>query len=235
MTWFNSQAPENDPSSAFGGAAMPIGKYPVVITGSRVEGVQGNERSGKLLFELLIIDGPNKDHKGNWILNLFNENEQARQIAARQLSAVCHVVNTHQLILKPEGVELWGKPFVIEFRKQAKDERYVECAGVFDMSGNPPGKSGGAAPQQTAQPQQFAGQQAPQGTWGGGGAAPAQQQPAATAWGGGGQPAQQPAQNGAAPWGQQPQQQPAQAQPQTQSAPWQQAPAGGGQQAPWQR
>lgn len=226
--WFNPQ--EHDASGAFGSAGMPLGKYPVAIVGSSVAATSTNERSGKLVFDLLILDGPNKDHKGQWTLNLFNENEQARQIAGRQLAAVCAVTNTHQLVAKPEGVELWNKPFMIEFRKQPKDDRYTECCGVWDITGNPPVGGKAAATTQSAPPAQF-GQQQPPAQF-----QPAPQQPAsgvaATQGGGGWQPAQpqqQPSQ-GAGGWSA-PTQQPTQ-QAQQPAQPWSQQPAQGGP-APW--
>jgi hypothetical protein len=197
MAWFDPS--QHDAAGAFGGAGMPVGKYPVVIVGSSVASANSNANSGKLVLNLQILEGPNKDHKGDWNLNLFNENEQARQIAGRQLAAVCAVTQTHHLDQKPEGVELWNKPFMIEFRKQPKDEKYTECCGVWDAAGNPPAGTAKAAPASSAPPQQFAAQPAP---------APAQaaawqrpQQPAAQpaqpaqAW------SQQPAAGGPAPWG----------------------------------
>jgi hypothetical protein len=192
MAWFDPS--QHDAAGAFGGAGMPVGKYPVVIVGSSVASANSNANSGKLVLNLRILEGPNKDHKGDWNLNLFNENEQARQIAGRQLAAVCAVTQTHHLDQKPEGVELWNKPFFIEFRKQPKDEKYTECCGVWDAAGNP----AAPAPSQAAawqQPQQPAAQPA-QPAWGSAQPAqPAQPAAPAQAW------SQQPAAGGPAPWG----------------------------------
>jgi hypothetical protein len=195
MAWFDPS--QHDATGAFGGQGMPIGKYPVVIVGSSVASANSNANSGKLVLSMQVLDGPNKDHKGDWNLNLFNENEQARQIAGRQLAAVCAVTQTRHLDQKPEGVELWNKPFMIEFRKQPKDERYTECCGVWDVAGNPPAGTAKATSNSSAPPQQFAQASAP---------APAQApaaQPQQPTWGAPSQPTAQPAQ-GAPAWSQQP-------------------------------
>jgi hypothetical protein len=217
---FSFNAREHDPSGAFGGQSMPIGKYPVVITGSRLEAASTNANSGRLVFDLLVIDGEHKNSAGSWGLNLFNENQQAAQIAARQLSAVCTVLNTHQLNQEPPGVELHNKPFLIEFVQQKKNPQYVECANVWDITGNMPGKNTPAPAAQTAPPAQFGQHSTPVQP-----AQPAQQpwqQQAAQA------PAQAPPQPAANGWA--PAAQPA-AQPATQ--PWSQQPSSS--QAPWQR
>jgi hypothetical protein len=222
MAWFDPS--QHDAAGAFGGAGMPIGKYPVVIVGSSVASANSNANSGKLVLSMQVLDGPNKDHKGDWNLNLFNENEQARQIAGRQLAAVCAVTQTRHLDQKPEGVELWNKPFMIEFRKQPKDEKYTECCGVWDVAGNPPAGTAKATSNSSAPPQQFAQASAPAPAQ-----APAWQQPAQPAaqpqqptWGAPSQPTAQPTQ-GAPAWSQQ---------PAAGGPAWSQQPAAGGP-APW--
>ena len=236
---------EFDPSQ--GGAAWPLGKHPVIIESAEVKATKDNS-SGYLQLNLKVIDGPNAGHVGAYRLNLYNQSQEAAQIAHRQLSAVCHVTQTFQL--GPDGTQLqylFNKPFVIEVGMQkgqeAQEKGYTEIKRVYDMAGNEPGKTGQAQqqPPQGFQQQQPQGQ--PQGGFNGGQQpqqqAPQGQQGGAGAWGGQGQGAQQqaPAQGGQpGGWGQgqQPQQQqPApQQQPQGQAAGgWAQG-QGGGQQAP---
>lgn len=216
---------EYDPSQ--GGAAWPLGKHPVIIESAEVKPTKDNS-SGYLQLNLKVIDGPNAGHTGPYRLNLYNQSQEAAQIAHRQLSAICHVTQTFQL--GPDGTQLqylFNKPFVIDVGMQkgqeAQEKGYTEIKRVYDMAGNEPGKTGQA--QQQA-PQGFQQQQ------------PQQQQPAqqggAQAWGGQGQGQQQeaPAQGGqGGGWGQQNggQQQPQQQQqaPQQNGGGWAQGQGGG--------
>lgn len=232
---------EYDPTQ--GGAAWPLGKHPVVIESAEVKATKDNN-SGYLQLNLKVVDGPNAGHVGAYRLNLYNQSQEAAQIAHRQLSAICHVTQTFQL--GPDGTQLqylFNKPFVIEVGMQkgqeAQEKGYTEIKRVYDMAGNEPGKSGSA---QQQPPQGFGNQQQGNGGFNGG----QQQQPqggqqgGAQAWGGQGQGAQQqaPAQGQqAGGWGQnggqqaQPQQQPAQQPQQQQGGGWAQgqggAPQGG--------
>lgn len=251
---FNAQ--QYDPTQGVG--ALPIGRHPVIVESSEVKANKAND-GGYLQLNLRIIDGPQQGTTGAYRLNLYHSNQQTVEIAHRQLSAICHVINVFQV---QDSSQLHNIPFVIEVGPQKNDPQYTEVKKVFDMNGNEPGKAGaGAAAAQPQQPQGGFGQQPqgqqgfgqqpqqqqPQGgaAWGGapaGGQQQPQGQPAGgqPAWGGAPQgqqqqpPAQQQPQGGGAAWGggqpaQQPQQQPAQA------GGWQQngggAPAGGA--APW--
>jgi hypothetical protein len=196
MTWFN--AAEHDPT--LGAQGMPVGKYPVVITNSGVKASNNDPNSGLVFLACSIIDGPMKGQSGQLSLNLFNKNDTAREIAARYLSAICHAIGTHQLNAKPECVELWNKPFVIEMAPQKNDSKYTELVGVFDMAGNAPTKGQAAVPSSQQPPQQFAQQPAPvtptpspAPAWAGG-ATPSP----APAWAGGATPSPAPAWAGGA-------------------------------------
>lgn len=240
MSWFN--ALDHNPELG-GGASLPVGKYPVQITGSTVRAT--NDQSGGILvFTCAILDGPNRGNSGNLLLNLWNKSDQTKEIAGRHLSAICYALNTHQLVAKPEGVELWNKPFVIEMAQQRNKDgeptRYVELVGVFDMQGNAPKRGQAPAGPAAQPPQQFTGQQAPQFNQP---AQTAQQAPAPAgqpSWGGQQQPNPPAAQPnpGQPSWGAQPINQAPQASPQ--AAPqggqpsWsQQPPAGNAGQPSW--
>lgn len=206
-----------DPTQTSGG--LPIGKHPVVIVESEIKTTKAGD-GGMLALTLRVMQGPNEGTTGTWNLNIYNPNEQAKQIANRQLSAICHVIGVYQI---QDSSQLHGHPFIIEVAPQKKEPQYTEVVKVYDMQGNEPGKSG----QQAAQ---TAPQQAAPGAWGQPPAqqqqmppASAQQPPAqaapAQAWG---QPPQQPpAQQGGQQWGQPPAGQ-QQAAPQQQQAPAQQ-------------
>lgn len=191
---------------------LPLGKHPVVIESSEVKANKAND-GGYLQFNLKIIDGPNAGITGPYRLNLYHADQTTCEIANRQLSAVCHVVNVFGDLTSTDP--LHNIPFIVEVAPQKNKPEYTQVSKVFDINGNEPGKAP-AGQAQTQQPTQGgAGQQ-----WGGG-HTPQQQQP--TNNGGWGQP---PANNGQ----QQPQGQPEQTQQQPQNQ-WQ-APQGG-QQPAW--
>lgn len=217
MAWFD--AAQVDPAQ--GSSALPLGKHLVIIKGSAEQATKAND-GGMLVFTCQIIDGEYKGMEGVYRLNLWNNSPQAKEIAGRQLSALCHVIGQYQLVGSPKGVELFNKPFYIQVTKQ-KDTEYTEISAVFDAAGNPPvkGQAPASAPQAAHQPPpqtQPPVQQSPQG-WQQQGQPQAQQQPAQ-------QPAQQPSwqqpQTGGAPINQQPAA--GQGQPS-----WAQQPAGGAQ------
>lgn len=185
---------------------MPIGKHPVVIESSEVKANKAND-GGYLQFNLKIIDGPNAGITGPYRLNLYHADQTTCEIANRQLSAVCHVVNVFGDLTTTDP--LHNIPFIVEVAPQKKDPQYTQVVKVFDINGNEPGKApaGQAQTQQAQQPtqggagQQWGGQQQPQQNNGGQqwGAPAGGQQPA---WGQGSQP-QQP-NGGANNWQQQP-------------------------------
>jgi hypothetical protein len=141
MPWFD--ATQHNPELQAQG--MPVGKYPVLI---KTSGARANQSgTGGLLFiGLEIMDGPHKGVTGQITLNIWNQNDQAKEIAGRQLSAICHATNTIHLDAKPEGVELWGKYFILEMAQQKGDSKYTEIIGVYDVQGNAPVKATAPAP-----------------------------------------------------------------------------------------
>lgn len=186
-----------------GSSALPLGKYPVVITASDVKPTKGGD-GFFVEVTLEIIDGEHKGQSGAMRFNLYNNNDTTRKIAEAQLSAVCHVIG--QLDPFEDTNALHGRPFVVEVANQklTQDQEreksegktvtpYTEVKKVFDMAGNLPGQSGGGQPQQQQQ-------QAPaNNAWAGGNAqqqqAPAQQQQAPQQqWGGQQQQQQAPQQ-----------------------------------------
>ncbi len=185
-----------------GAGQMPIGKHPVIIAGSEIKATSSGN-GGMLVLELAITDGPNKGQTGAYRLNLYNPNQQAAQIAQRQLSAICHVTGVFKV---SDSSQLHNIPFFVEVGYQKGEEPgpnnpeakgYTEVKKVFDMHGNEPGKKpANTAPQPAAQ--SFAPPSAP----------PAQQAPAAPGWGAPAQPAAgfpaQSAPPAPAPWQQTP-------------------------------
>lgn len=150
--------------------------------------------------------------------NLWNQSQQAVDIAQKELSALCHAVGIFKLSfdqnnLPMAGAELRGAMGRVEIAPQKNNPDYMEVKKVFDVNGNEPGKAPQAAPtpaqqsgaaswgqQAQSQTPSNAPQAQPQSaqaqTWG----APQQQQqtaPPQQAWGPGGNAA-----SNTPPWGQ---------------------------------
>jgi len=204
MAWFNPT--EHNPIS--GPSQLPAGKYRVRVlkTGRRAN---KDNNASMLAIDCGILDGPNAGQTGTFNLNIWNSNEVASRIAAGHLAAITQVTGTWQagLSAMPEGVELWGKDFMVEMVPQT-DSKYTQIGNIFDVQGKPPvewAKLGAAAPNAGAPPQQAGQPPAPAY------APPAQGGfPAPQGWGGFPDPGAGPA------FGQPPQGAPAFGQPQQQ-------------------
>lgn len=156
---------------------LPLGKHPVVIESSEVKANKAND-GGYLQFNLKIIDGPNAGITGPYRLNLYHADQTTCEIANRQLSAVCHVVNVFGDLTSTDP--LHNIPFIVEVVPQKNKPEYTQVSKVFDINGNEPGKAP-AGQAQTQQPQnqqqqpthggagQQWGQQTSGGAWGGAG------------------------------------------------------------------
>lgn len=197
-----------------GSSGLPAGKYKGVIVNTSLENVEkaGQIVGGYLLLELTPIEGPLQGQKQADRLNLNHVNPKTVEIANKQLSAYCHVLNVHNM---QDTAQLHNIPFWFEVGPQKNDPQYTEIKGLWDINGNEPGKAG-AGPQTAAAPPSSPPAGAPPagappagvaatGGWGGAPAAGAPaadpnagQPPANGAWGGQ-TPAQQ--QGGAAPGG----------------------------------
>lgn len=236
----------------------PLGRHPVRIVDAELTGIKSGA-GGMAVFELEIIDGPNRGFKGPYRLNLYHNDAKTVEMAQRQYSALCHVT---QVLIPQDLTEHFNRPFQVEVTEQklTQEQEQKKAAGetvvpftqvsrLYYIDGREPGKEH-LGPQQgaAAQPQAQSGQPGAGGGWGQGQQQQpqgGQQQPPAGTWGGG----QQQPQGGQQqqPQTQQPQgggawggggQQPAQGQPQGGGQAWGQGQGGGapqgGQQAPAQ-
>ena len=191
------------------GSKHPVGnKFPFTITDTDVKDTADN--TGK--YFQVTLTSPAGSIKNNY--NLWNSSKQAVDIAAKQLSALCHATGIFQVNMRDGGKALRGGKGMMDVGHQAGQEPtaekpeggYVEVKKIYDINGNEPGKA----------PANNAGAQS--GGWGG-----QQQQPQHQP------PQQQPQQNNAGwqpPAGQQPQQQ--------QPGGWSQGQGGAAEKPPWQ-
>lgn len=106
------------PSQVF--TPLPAGDYPAIITESEVKPtkdgqgqylqlklqIQGGEFSGRTLFDRL---------------NLWNNNQQAQEIAQRTLSAICHAVGILQI---GDSQELHNRPLIVTVKVKPAQGNY---------------------------------------------------------------------------------------------------------------
>lgn len=176
-----SQVRPSDPDGGQGN--LPVGLNPCVIRKNEIAPNATEGTGHQIIFDLECFDGPGKGASTKWRLNLFHtQSAKAKEIAAEQLSALCHVTG----VFKVDDLdELSNKPFlaVVESQNDPQHPNRTQIKGVLDMNGDKPGQPGvkGRAPvAQAAAPAQAAWAPA-------GGAAPAQApaapaRPAAAAW-----------------------------------------------------
>ena len=127
-----------DPTPRFD--PIPAGDYPVIITASELKftkdgsgqylelrlEVQGGEFAGRVLFDRL---------------NLHNSNQQAVEIAQRQLSQICHAIGVLQV---SESSQLHNRPLIAMVKVRP-------ARGEYDASNELKGyKAAAGAPVQTA-------------------------------------------------------------------------------------
>lgn len=138
-----------EPNAPF--VAIPPGDYPMQIIASAMEPTSAG--TGRFLkFELEIIDGEHKGRKTYDRLNLENPNQQAVDIARRQLSAVCHAVgvltvtDSEQLHFKPMEVKLAVVPRKDRQGNVVPGEMSNEVKGYKPLGGPRAAASSGSAP-----------------------------------------------------------------------------------------
>ncbi len=173
-----------------GGGAHPVGnKFPFTITNVEVKAAESG-KGGMLNVELTSPAGSIISR-----YNIWNESDKAREIAQKELSALCHV--TGIFVIGPrQGQELLGGKGLMDVGFQKGHEPtaekpaggYVELKKVYDMAGNEPGKT--PSQQQTA----------PQVNNGGFNPNPTGQPANNPSWGGPANNAVQPTTNNAGGW-----------------------------------
>ena len=113
-----------DPTDQF--EALPAGDYPVIIVDSEMKPTRDN-RGQYLQLTLEVIDGPYKGRKMWDRLNLNNPNQQAVEIAQRQLSQICHAVGVLQV---NDSLELHDKPLVARVKVRPASGQFSESNEV---------------------------------------------------------------------------------------------------------
>jgi len=133
-----------DPAVAF--EPLPAGWWAMEIVASEVQ--QAKSSDGQYLWlELETIETYHPQHKGRKVwarLNLWNANEQAMEIAQRELSAICRAVGEMRVA---DSEALHHKPLAVKLRVRAAEGQYEasnEISG-FDVLSARMGQGGAAA------------------------------------------------------------------------------------------
>lgn len=150
MVAYSFNAQQHTPNYGSMGGGLPANddgsprRYKVVIVNSGLQNVEKNGQivGGYMAFELTPVEGPLQGTKHTDRLNLNHTNPQTVEIANKQLSAYCHVLNKFQF---QDTSELHNIPFIVEIGKQKNNDQYTEVKAIFDINGNEPGKAGAGA------------------------------------------------------------------------------------------
>jgi hypothetical protein len=125
---------------------LPAGEYRVVITKSEKKPTKKGNGSF-LELELQVVDG---QHKGRTVrdrLNIWNPNQQAAEIASRQLSAICHATG----VMQPRASEqLHGIPIFVGVAVREREDKPGEFSN--DVKSYKKATTGPAQPQAKQQP-----------------------------------------------------------------------------------
>lgn len=115
LTGFDaSQVPEQQEFSA-----LPEGQYVVIATASEEKVTKaGTGKYLQITFE--VLDGQFKGRKLWARLNLWNPNQTAKDIAQRELGAICRAVG----VIRPnDSAELHNKPMTITVKVELDDRQ----------------------------------------------------------------------------------------------------------------
>lgn len=143
----NFDATQHDPSQTMS-VCLPLDDYYFTIVKAEVEQVKDKPNEGKLTVHLRIEQGPYKGTIQKDYFNIYNSNPQAVQIAYRELSALCHVVNRLRIAQESDLVGGQGRAAI---GPQANNDKYSEVKQYKYIDGSLPGANGQPQQQQTQQ------------------------------------------------------------------------------------
>lgn len=146
----NFDATQHDPSQNVS-VCLPLGDYPFTVVSAEVEQVKDKPNEGLLKVGLRIENGPYRGVIQLDRFNIYNSNPQAVQIAYKELSALCHVINRLRLGTEQDLV---GGQGLATIGPQANNDKYSEVKQYKYINGALPGANGQAQqqPAQQAQP-----------------------------------------------------------------------------------
>lgn len=133
MAFFSFDATQVAPSESFD--LLPAGDYKAIITASALKPLKSGGGIGlALTFE--VVEGEFNGRKVWAHLNVQHSNQQAQNIAQRDLSAICHAIgvtkltNTEALHNKVMGVKVKIKPEDGQYAAKNEIKGYVPATSV---------------------------------------------------------------------------------------------------------
>ena len=137
-----------------GGAELlpvsPPEGWPVAIVESELKQTQAGN-GGYLLLTLQIIEGPMQGTTGTEMLNIYNDNLQAVDIAMKRLSAIASVCGMGSQVIQASE-QFHNIPFRVIVKTDTKDASKTRITAIRDIAGNKPGQTGATAPVQASTP-----------------------------------------------------------------------------------
>ena len=98
---------------------IPDGEYRALITESKVKETKAHDGASFLEFTWELLDEPYRKRKQWTRLNLWNQNQQAVEIAQKELSSICRAVG----VMTPnDSEELHGIPCVLRIGTERRSD-----------------------------------------------------------------------------------------------------------------
>ena len=131
--------------------ALPAGEYVAAIVKSERREAKSMNGNAYINLEFEVLDGQYQGRRFWTMLNLWNHNQTAVEIAQRELNSICHAVGKLRV---SNSEELHNIPMLVKLGVRTDDY------GTQNTTKGYKPMNGGAAPQQQA-PQQQSGSTAP--------------------------------------------------------------------------
>jgi len=98
---------------------IPDGEYRALITESKVKETKAHDGASFLEFTWELLDEPYRKRKQWTRLNLWNQNQQAVEIAQKELSSICRAVG----VMTPnDSEELHGIPCILRVGTERRSD-----------------------------------------------------------------------------------------------------------------
>jgi len=131
--------------------ALPAGEYVAAIVKSERREAKSMNGNAYINLEFEVLDGQYQGRRFWTMLNLWNHNQTAVEIAQRELNSICHAVGKLRV---SNSKELHNIPMLVKLGVRTHDY------GTQNTTKGYKPMNGGSAPQQQA-PQQQSGSTAP--------------------------------------------------------------------------
>ena len=150
---FNTASQTADNTMSEGGFPLKEGEHPFIITGTEIKATKANNGSEYLMIKATVDGGPQQGTDFMIFLNLWNTNQQAVEIAERELNTLriaCGFGN--QPISDPSQLHNCRATAQVKETKSGKNKGEVSIKGYVSAQAQAP-QPQNQAPAQQAAPQ----------------------------------------------------------------------------------